>query len=75
MSALPALPWGRAPSPPPKRARTDDGPSGDAAPAVASVWAGMPPKAPSAYGLAAGARLEARPCRERAAALPAAKAP
>ena len=68
MAALPALPWGRAPSPPPKRARTDggaaEGEAAAAAPAV-SVWAGMAAKAPSAYGLEAGARLEARPSRKR----------
>jgi hypothetical protein len=74
MSALPALPWGRAPSPPPKRARTDAGEDA-AAPAAPSVWAGMPSKAPSCYGLAAGARLEARPSRGRERRpLPAAKA-
>ena len=64
MSALPALPWGRAPSPPPKRARTDTGAGEDAAAVAPSVWAGLPFKVPSCYGLAAGARLEARPSRQ-----------
>jgi len=58
MAAPPALPWGRAPSPPPKRARTEGGVEASAPPT--SAWARMAAKPPSAYNLEAGTRLEAR---------------